>query len=368
MPRARRLPVSLALIATLAALPSFARPVEMILSVVVNGEKKGEFFVRRSEDGDMLIRPEDLGAVGLKDVAGKVETIDGTQYLSLRSIAGVSVVFVERTLTLEVVADPRLLPKRTIDFTPERRKTVLYPKDPSAFLNYGVNFTEGTLPGARDVSVTAQLGVRPGDVLFLSDASYDRSSATERFVRLQTSATYDWRKEMRRLVAGDFFASSGELGSTLNLGGVSVSRVFRIDPYFIGYPLADFSGVVALPSDAEIFINGARVRTEKLAPGGFELKNISYFGGVGDVVVVIKDPFGREQRISYPFYFTDAILREGLHEYSYNAGAQRKEFGVESNRYGGAAFSAFHRYGASDRLTVGLRAEGADGQIGRAHV
>ena len=48
-----------------------------------------------------------------------------------------------------------------------------------------------------------------------------------------------------------------------------------------------------------------------------------------------------------------------MHEYSYNLGAIRRGLGIESNRYGPAAFNMFHRYGFSDAVTLGLRAEGA---------
>ena len=76
------------------------------------------------------------------------------------------------------------------------------------------------------------------------------------------------------------------------------------------------------------------------------------------MTVVIKDPFGREQRIVYPFYFAETLLEKGLHEYSYNVGFLRRKFGEESDRYGPIAFSAFHNYGLSDRVTLGGRGEG----------
>jgi outer membrane usher protein FimD/PapC len=76
------------------------------------------------------------------------------------------------------------------------------------------------------------------------------------------------------------------------------------------------------------------------------------------VTVVIKDPFGREQTIRYPFYFTETLLEKGLHEYSYNVGFLRRKFGEESNRYGPIAFSVFHNYGLTDAVTLGGRGEG----------
>lgn len=208
---------------------------------------------------------------------------------------------------------------------------------------------------------TNQLGVRRGDFLFLTDSSYRKTPTEENFVRLMSSITYDNRQEMQGLIGGDFFAYSGDLGSSVNLGGISFSKVYRIDPYFLKHPMLDLSGLISLPSEVEVYLDGMLIRKEKIPPGEFDLRNISYYGGARNVEIVIKDPFGREHRLIHPFYFTDIPLRKGLHEYSYNMGFLREEFGVKSNKYGKPALSAFHRYGISDSLTMGLRAEAVKG-------
>lgn len=168
---------------------------------------------------------------------------------------------------------------------------------------------------------------------------------------------------MQRLIVGDYTASSGDLGSVLNLGGVSFSKSFQIDPYFVRQPMAGFTAAVTAPAEAEIFIDSVRIRTEKLPPGQLELRNLNYYGGQREVAMVIRDRFGREQRLEYPYYFTDQNLRAGLHEYSYNAGLQRQQLGVLSNQYGGWALSAFHRYGVNDALTLGARGEAEPGRF-----
>lgn len=305
----------------------------------------------------MLIRIDDLKAIGFREPAGHTIEISGEIYISLRSIEGVEFAFNEKTLSLEITALPALLQKKTIDFMPQRQPKVYYPKDAATFLNYSLNYSAGDSFRFRNFNLTNQLGVRLGDFLFLTDSSYTKTAGSERFVRLMSNITYDRRKEMQRLVAGDFIASSGDLGSSLNLGGISFSKIYLIDPYFINRPMLDLAGFVSLPSDVEIYLDGMRIRTEKLSPGEFELKNISSYPGARLIELVIKDAFGREQRLRYPFYFTDILLKRGLHEYSYNIGFERKGFGEESNRYGRLAFFAFHRYGISDSFNIGIRGE-----------
>jgi len=328
--------------------------------IFLNGEDKGEHLVRLLDDGDILVRAADLAAMGLSVPEGRAGEGDSEPHLSLKSVKGVSVVFNEKTLSLELTADPSLLPKRVIDFLPPRQTGVLYPKDSSAFFNYGVSYTAGNSFEFQGLDVASEIGIRAGDFLFVSDSTYTHSPTESRFARLMSSVTYDRREEMQRWILGDFQASSGLPGSGVLLGGVSFSKEFPIDPYYIYYPSAEVSGKVAFPSTAEVYLDGIRLRTLKLAPGEFDFRNITYYGGMGNVTVVTRDPFGREATFRYPYYFTDTILREGLHNYSYNLGFQRRAFGVESNQYGPLAFSAFHNYGLTDSLTIGVRGEGDD--------
>jgi len=328
--------------------------------VYLNAEDKGEYVVRLLGDGDFLVRTGDLAAMGLSIPEGEPVAFDGEPHFSLRSLKGVSFVFREKTLSLELTADPSLLPKRVFDFQPPRQPGVLYPKDSSAFFNYGVQYTAGDSSGFRQLDVGGEIGVRVRDSLFYTDAAYSRTPSKDRFVRLTSNVTYDRRREMQRWILGDFQASSGLPGSSVLLGGISFSREFRIDPYFIYYPSAGVSGKVAFPSTAEVYLDGTRLRTLTLAPGEFDLRNITYYGGMGTVSVVTRDLYGREATLRYPYYFTDTVLREGLHDYSYNIGFRRRDFGEESNRYGPPAFSAVHNYGLTDSLTVGVRGEGDD--------
>lgn len=329
----------------------------VIVNIILNRETKGEYFVNLTDKGDFLVKTADLKAIGLTGPFPEPVEIADESYVSLRSFAGVSFVFNEKTLTLEITVQPTLLPKRIIDFTPQEPMQVYYPRDTSAFLNYRFDYFTGNSFSFQGFNATNELGIRSGDFLLLSDSLYTKDDSNSRFVRLSSSLVYDRRPEMQRFVAGDVAASSGDLGTVVNLGGVSFSKLYRINPYFINRPSAGLSGLVSLPSDLEIYQNGVRIRTDRLSPGGFELRDITGSGGSSLVEVVVRDPFGREERIRYPFYFTDILLKKGLHEYSYNFGAIRRDFGSASNSYGKPAFSGFHNYGISDFATLGFRGE-----------
>jgi outer membrane usher protein len=339
-------------------LPVSAGAEQLIAKVILNQEDKGDFFVNRTDNGDFLVKTADLKASGFRAPAGTMTVIEGEPHLSLRSMAGVDYTFSESSLSLAITAAPSLLASKIIDLAPQSTQKVFYPNDASVFLNYGVDYLAGDGFSFTNLSLTNQLGMRNGNLLFLTDSSYAKDQDRQRFVRLQSSITHDDRQELRRFIVGDFFAASGDLGSNLNLGGVSFAKIYRIDPYYINYPTIGLSGQAALPSEARIYLNGMQLKTEKLSPGEFALKNITPYGGAGVIDVVLRDSFGREQLLHYPFYFGDSfILKKGLHEYSYNLGFMREQFGIESNHYASLVFSAFHRYGVSDSLTFGFRGE-----------
>lgn len=338
--------------------PALADADQIVARIILNKEDKGDFFVHEGERGDFLVKIGDLKTIGFRSPVGVISMLDGDPYLSLRSMKDVEFIFNESTLSIEVTANPTALGMEIIDFQPERLEKVYYPSDSSLFLNYGANFQAGNGFSFTDFNLTNQLGIRAGDILFLSDSYFSKDNTKEKFTRLQSSFIYDDRNTLRRLSVGDFFATSGELGSSLNLGGISFSKVYNMDPYFIYYPTLNLAGQVAMPSEAKFYLNGMLIKTQSLSPGEFELRNITPYGAAGTLDVVLRDAFGREQRLDYPFYFADAmLLKEGFHEYSYNLGFTREDYGARSNRYSRLVFSAFHRYGFTDTLTMGLHGE-----------
>lgn len=336
---------------------------KLIVEITLNGVLKGEFVVMAQGDGDYLLREEDLKAMGVRPPYGTAIVIDAESYFSLRAQRTGAIRFDESRQALAVTLAPEQLPTQVLDLLPGRPQRVLEPRDNSAFFNYRLLQSGSDAGDAATLTAATELGIRVGDVLFRTESAHSRGGPLRQDLRYGTSLTHDNRKTLQRLILGDFAAFSGELGGGLNLGGVSFSKSYQIDPYFVRQPMAGFTAAVSSPAEAEIYMDGVRIRTEKLSPGQFELRNLNFYGGQRAVAVVIRDRFGREQRLEYPYYFSDQNLRAGVHEYSYNAGLQRRQLGVVSNDYGGWAVSAFHRVGLSDELTLGWRGEAERGRF-----
>lgn len=341
-------------------------PSEAILAVQVNLEAKGDYLVRVAQDGDVLVREADLRELGISNLPYETTEIERERYVSLRSLPNVPFVFDQARLVLSIRVDPRAIARRqVVDLAPQRNPNVRFPAPAGAFFNYNVTQSRDDLTGAGTNAAAGEFGWRLGEVLLTGDAiaTEDRGTGETRRTRLNTSLIHDRRDTLQRLVIGDFVTvPPSVLGSSLRLGGVSFSRRFAIDPYYVRFPGQIVSGTAALPSEIFIFSNGALVRRERVSPGTFDLQNLVNVTGLQVTEVLVRDVLGNEQRIVDPFYFSDALLREDLDEYSVDIGAERREFGTRSNDYGSVGFAGLYRRGISDSFTLGARAESLGGR------
>lgn len=332
----------------------------IVVRVVLNEVPKGELFALLEADGGILLKAGDLATLGLKRTGDtrSLRTIEGESWVPILRIPDVSSRFDLAALTVHLTAAASYFPSSTLDLLPKRLAGTIRPRDTSAFLNAQLDYAGGKALRLASFSFGQELGVRTGDFLFLADGRYERTPGRERWIRLSTSVTRDDRTNLTRLVAGDFVGTSGLLGSALSLGGVSYSRSFRIDPYLVTRPLFGFTGSARTPSQVEVFLDGQKIATQAFPPGAFALRNILGYTGARSLEVVVRDAAGREERFLVPFYFSDVALAKGLSDFSYSLGAPRRNLGQASADYGRPTFLGTHRWGVSDSLTIGGRAEG----------
>ena len=330
----------------------------VIMKVYLNTVDRGEHFIYLKPDGGVLIEKGSLIEMGFKGIpAAAVTDVDDTAYADIGSLAGVDFERDELASAVKITADPRLLEKHVVELSNRGTGEMNLTKDSAAFLNYSLSYNLDDDMEFTSLSVPLEVGVSVKGVLGFSTFSYTKSTTDDRFVRMMSNLTVDNKADMRRYVFGDFSASSGTLGGGGTFGGISVSKNFALAPHLIRSPGLDLSGVVETPSEVEIYVNGMLIKSEELAPGEFEFKNISNATGSGTAEIVIKDAFGRETRIEEPFYLSSALFKRGLHEYSYNIGFKRKGLGTESFDYGEAALVGFRRFGLTNSLTIGVRGE-----------
>ena len=340
------------------------------LHATINRIDLGDVFalVRAS---DFLLRVVDLEKPGLHLEGGAREKRGEDVLVSLRSLAPkIAFVFDEENLALSLTADPSLFGSTAFDLRAKRPDQIIYATAPSLFVNYLVGATDlqsrsqttGNAYGEAGLSVRGQL-------LFASVNSQCKYGGTLfdhwncSGERMMTNLVLDWKSKLTRIVLGDATATSDVLGGGAVMGGLSISRAFALDPYFVFLPTMQLSGTAMTPSTVEVYVNGQLVRRETLAPGQFNLQNVPLTNGSGETRVVVRDAFGGQQTMSSPYYLALGTLAKGLSDFSYNAGFVRQGFGTESWNYGKPAFLVRHRLGVTNWLTVGARAEGTPNML-----
>jgi outer membrane usher protein FimD/PapC len=328
---------------------------QAVLKLVLNEQDKGEFFIVLAPEGDIWMARSDFEQLGLKQGLGKDVQFNGITHVSMQSISDLEYRINEERVSLDVNASPFLFREHDVESSYTKPYKVVMTRDSSAFLNYSVNYDYAD--DEPVVNISGELGISSGNYLGITTYTYQKTEDTEKTARLMTSFAYSDRDKLQTVTLGDFSSSSGALGSGILLGGISYSKNFSLAPFFLKQPPLQLGGTIETPSDVEIYLDGNLVRKERLSPGEFTFQNIPATTGFGTASMVIKDVYGREKIIAIPFYYSERLLKKGLHEYSYNAGFIREDFGVKDFSYGKPAFMSFHNFGFSKNLKIGYAAE-----------
>ena len=331
--------------------PELPDALQAPFDLIVNEVGHGQILLVLAKD-DVFVRRADLIDAGIAPLAGTDQLFFGEAMLSLKSVSPpLKYKLDEHDIALRITAPPRLLPKTTLDLAGIQRG-IQYQERTSGFLNYSVRAS-----ALGNVDVYHEMGASHEGNLFLTSAILSNYREP---VRGLTSFTINERETRRRLIFGDAVASTGNLGSGVVIGGWTFQRTYDLDPYAIVSPRIGFQGETLTPATLDVYVNGARVRSESIQPGTFQLNNLRVGGGRGMATYVIRDVFGQEQTISLPFYISGNVLSKGLDEFSYSIGALREDLDSNSWGYKRLGLLGRHRYGVSNHVTVSARAEATD--------
>lgn len=237
--------------------------------------------------------------------------------------------------------------------------------EPALFLNYDLNLSHTAsrlAPATSDLGALTELGLSTGlGVLtssFVGRNLSNSSTGTPRsWRRLETVFTRDFPEHKLSLRLGDSSTRAGLWGRSVYFGGVQLGRNFALAPGFVSQPIPTISGTSSAPSTVELYINDALRQTSNVPAGPFAIDNFPLLTGAGQARVVVRDVLGRETVLTQAFFSHTHLLDEGLSDWSLEAGAVRRELGLESASYGQRFGSGLLRYGLSRELTAETRLE-----------
>ena len=343
----------------LVAISASSQENRIIVPVTINEVPKGEMLIAVTED-DVYVRVSDLAQAGMSGAMwNRIVNFARLQARLPRQTEETIALrvfdpllrykFDEAALVLSMTADPRLFGQTVYDLHVQKPADLEYSKAASTFFNYAVNTR-----GFSDVGFSGETGTSIGGNLIYN--SFFRPP-NGKFIRSLSEYIVDENTHLRRWTFGDAIASTDTIGGAASIGGVTLSRNFNLDPYFIRYPAYGLAGTAITPSTVDVYINGVLVQRRDVPPGPFDLQNIPVSSGAGTAQVVIRDAYGNLHSQNESFYYSTLVLGKGISEFNYSLGALRKNFSTSSFDYGDPAFLGFHRIGVTDALTLGGRLE-----------
>ena len=328
----------------------------VILNVIVNGQNIGEAFLLLTEDGDVLVPSDFFSDLHLKkELFSSLKSSDKISLKSLSHAIAFTVDYDNAVLTIKI--DPQWYESQIIRPPPAKqrgRDTVVKPELFSGFLNYRLEGQYNESNGFNTFNLPWEIGFNWKKWFGLSSFRYNHRDGENSQIRLMSSLIWDDPARLNRLTVGDFSPPTTAFLSGGVLGGISWGTRFSLDRSFKPYPGLNAETVLDTPARAELYSSGNLIREWDLLPGPVRFEELNAFAG-GDSELVLRDVFGKETRIDLPQLFSgQELLRKGIHEYSYNLGFPRRDFGTESMEYGDLSGTAFHRYGFTDRFSAGL--------------
>lgn len=364
--RGRRKPGSLLAVPVLVlalAVPAFAQAPStgepLIADVRSNGVDRGEVSLMRMPDGDFWVLGADLPKLKVAPAAKAARQAGKETYYSLLALGASELRLDEKLLLLTVLLPAGQLPLTEIDLTNRLPPAPVEPSGTSLILSYRLAASRSSEAAPTEVILATDANVRTGPLLLRQELRMANSPGQRRAARGATQAIWDDVPNLRRLTAGDVVSTAGSFGGLTTGAGVMLQKLYTMQPDFIKQPTASLRAIAKLPSDVQVDVDGTPVYRGTVAPGPIALDNLLLYGGTRNVRLTITDASGRREVIEQPYFFTNTVLAQGLHEYSYFAG-KRSVLRPDFNwHYAEPAWQAFHRFGATDWLTVGAGGEGS---------
>lgn len=309
----------------------------------------------RQKDGRLLISKSDWQQWRLKLPTVAAYKYEAEEYYYLDQIQGLTYRVNESDLSITLEANLALF--ETLQMSAASSSPIMnIDTSWGGFVNYDIA-TQINQQGLDNVSVLLENGVFSHwgalNNQFLIDSSREGSS---QITRLDTTFSYDNLPNMTTLNIGDMVSTDLGLQGSARLFGIQLLRNFGLRPKLLLFPLPTMSGEALAPSTVDIWVNNMRALSRQVPTGAFTIEDVPIISGKGEARMVIKDLLGREQVVTLPYYVSAELLKVGLHEYSYDLGVIRENYGSESQNYGRMIASVTDRVGVTNYMTAQLQA------------
>lgn len=343
-----------------ADLPSVETPAPprlVLLAIAINGVDQGEPLWVLRGDGETIYLPQPaLAQWRLKFSGARTMLFDGASYVAIREVPGVAAEVDEVGQSLRLTVAPSSFEGVRTPIAGDDAGAMT-PSGFGGFLNYEligqISGGSARASSALEIGVFSQWGT--GSTTLIGRLG----DGVPEVLRLETNWTIDDPVRMRSMRFGDSISRGGVGASPLRFGGLQFATNFETRPGFVAMALPNVSGSAAVPSVVDIYVNNVLQARRQVAPGPFQLTDVPVVTGSGDIRLVVRDALGRDSVVVQSYYVGPQLLSRGLHDYSYELGFLRRDFGLASNAYGAPFLSGTHRYSLTDTMTIEAHIEAA---------
>ncbi len=335
------------------------QPVLVLYDTQLNQQPVGEGRFLRLAEGSFYLHEADLTSWRLFRPEIPSFQYDGQTWIPLSGLIGSSYKVDEAKQTIQIeLAARAFLPNVLVT---EETPATLLPVTPNwgGFANYdllasGANGLQ-QLSGSFEANVFGPYGTLSNS--FVGQNLWSQTQQDHKFIRQDTVWSRDWPNEMLNVQMGDTQGKGGMWGRPVYFGGLRWGRNFATQPGYITTPTPLLSGEAVLPSTIDLYIDGVIRNRLNVPSGSFSLRDFPQMTGQGEAKLIVRDILGREQIIVAPYGATGILLKQGVADYSLDAGVIRRNYGLISNDYGQFMAAATVRKGLNERFTVEGRGE-----------
>lgn len=351
-------------LAQIGAIPAQASEGRALqLEVFVNGTSTqlvGAFI--EQPDGQLAATHKELKEVGLKPPAGSEDDL-----VVLDQLPGLVYRYDEPRQRLDVTVPDESRMPHVVDARGEAPPAGKPQAGFGGVLNY-VLHGAGSQGAASDPilsSASAQIDARlltPFGYLQQTGILGTALTRDVNALRLDTTFVASDPETATTYRAGDIISRGPLWARPIRMGGLQIERNFALRPDLVTAPLPSVAGSAAVPSTVDVFVDNLRTFSRDIPAGPYSITNLPTLSGAGTARVVLRDAAGRTVETSLPFFTAPHLLRQGLLDFSVQAGLPRMSYAVESNAYAAQPVGSLSaRYGLTDWLTLEAHGEGAAG-------
>ncbi|MFT6896347.1 MAG: outer membrane usher protein [Paraglaciecola sp.] len=331
----------------------------LFLNIEVNATTiRGVFYAEQFIDGRLVLIEDAWTASNLNFPGNKVAMDYGQFGYDLRSLKGANYELDISSQTINITAPS--LSFGITDLTNEVNSAHLTNTSPlGVYVNYNLTSTAGN-EGINSYGAFVEGVVFNHYGSLVSSMFGQGSSSTangqSQTIRAETYFQKDMPSNLEKVIIGDSVSSAGSWSRPVRFGGISWSTDFSLKGGFISAAAPSINGSAALPSTIDVLIDNQKSQSGSVNAGPFQISDFPTVSGAGQINIVVKDILGIETISTQSFYSTPRLLRTNLNEFSFEAGMERKNYGLESNAYEKPFIAGTFRRGF-DGFTVEGRTE-----------